>query len=205
MSGPDQPRIILDSDWRKPGQGTGAGPGAGGSAPAAGAAKAEGAPKLVVDSDWKSQAQAERERLAEAEKKAAANKPAGGVGGGRGSRELPPADFDTLVGTMLTQALMYLGGFPDPQTGRAIVSLEHAKFHIDLLDVLAQKVKGNLTKEEEENLTGALHELRARFVEIAQAVAQMARERAAGGGAGQPGGVPKGPPLGGPAGTILGP
>jgi hypothetical protein len=135
-------------------------------------------PKIVVDSDWKSQARAEKDRLEqqakarEAEKKAAA--PAGAVGAGAGADgegQLPPADFMTLLGTMVTQALMYMGAFPDPQTGRAIVSLEHAKFHIDLLGVLEAKTKGNLAPEEATEITGTLNELRMRYVEISKAVA----------------------------------
>lgn len=151
-------------------------------------------PKIVVDSDWKSQARAEKERLAAAEKAKAAEKAAregGGAPGGEQFEGLPPADFQSLLGTMITQALMYLGGFPDPQTGRAIVSLEHARFHIDLLGVLQEKTKGNLSEQESQDLTQALSQLRLRFVEITKAVAQMAAERAqAKGGAGGAPGAP---------------
>jgi hypothetical protein len=173
------------------------------------------APKIVIDSDWKAQAQKEREKLAEKERlsKEAAEKArqqqsaipgmpgmtpaarggspeagAGGSGGGQ-AQGMPPADFQTLVGTMVTQALMYMGAFPDPETGRAIVSLEHARFHIDLLAVLEAKTKSNLTPEEAGDLAQALNELRVRFVEIVQAVAQMKKEgklKPAGPGGGGP-------------------
>lgn len=143
-------------------------------------------PKIVVDSDWKSQARAEKDRLAAAEKAKQAEKPkaeAGGAApGGEGEEGLPPADFQSLLGTMVTQALIYMGGFPDPQTGRAMVSLEHAKFHIDLLATLEAKTKGNLTEQEAADIGQALNELRLRFVEITKVVAQMAAERRAGGG-----------------------
>jgi len=89
---------------------------------------------------------------------------------------MPPADFQSLVGTMVTQALMYMGAFPDPETGRAVVSLEHARFHIDLLAVLNEKTKNNLTTDEAADLAQALGELRNRFVEIVQAIAQMKKE-----------------------------
>lgn len=144
-------------------------------------------PKIIIDSDWKAQAQKERERLAQKEKDAQAKAPKAppaGIGGPQpgavpGPSEtpgMPPADFQSLVGTMVTQALMYMGAFPDPETGRAIVSLEHAKFHIDLLGVLEEKTKGNLGAEESGDLTQALSELRMRFVEIVQAIAQMKKE-----------------------------
>ena len=113
---------------------------------------------------------------------------------------LPPADFQALVGTMVTQALMYMGAFPDPETGRAVVSLEHARFHIDLLGVLDAKCKGNLTPEESGDLSQTLNELRHRFVEIVQAVAQMKKEGklkpAGAGGTGGGGGMAMGGPLG---------
>jgi hypothetical protein len=167
-------------------------------------------PKIVVDSDWKSQARAEKERLAAAEKSKAAEKAAkagaqpgdaagAGAGADEGAEGMPPADFQSLMGTMITQALMYLGGFPDPQTGRAIVSLEHAKFHIDLLAVLQEKTKNNLTPQEGQDLTQALSQLRLRFVEITKAVAQMAAERQAQGKGGAPGMTFGGAPGAGPA------
>ena len=159
-------------------------------------------PKIIVDSDWKAQAQKEREKLAAKEKEAQA-KPAAkagmaGVGGmaagssaGAAGEEqgLPPGDFQSLVGTLVTQSLMYMGGFPDPQTGRAVVSLEHAKFHIDLLTVLEEKTKGNLTKEEGDDLSMALSELRMRFVEIIKMIEKAGREGRLGGGAGGGGGM----------------
>lgn len=176
-----------------------------------------GEPKIIIDSDWKAQAQKEKERLAAKEREAAQSPkpgsgarpagamagPAGGAGpgagagaGGPGMEEMPPADFQSLVGTLVTQALLYLGGFPDPQTGRAIVSLEHARFHIDLLAVLEEKTKGNLGAEEASDLSQALNELRLRFVEITKAVAQMQAKAAANqgglGGMGGPGAMPGG-------------
>lgn len=119
-------------------------------------------PEIIVDSDWKAEAQKEKERLAEAETHAAET--------GSGGRSMPPADFRSLLGSLATQAIMYLGGIPDPD-GRAIVAPEYAKHYIDLLGVLEAKTKGNLTDEESKELTGVLHELRVRFVEIVQGVA----------------------------------
>jgi hypothetical protein len=158
------------------------------------------APKIIVDTDWKAQAQREREKLAEKERqsKEAAEKarpqtgPAGHGGGDPATQGMPPADFQALVGTMVTQALMYMGAFPDPETGRAIVSLEHARFHIDLLGVLDEKTKNNLSPDEAADLSQALTELRHRFVEIVQAIAQMKKE-----GKLKPGAMGGAPGLGG--------
>jgi len=126
-------------------------------------------PKIIVDDDWKSQARAEKEKLKE-------TTPPKAEGDGGQGRLPDKVDFDHLLEVLVTQSLMYMGGFPDPQTGQAMVALDLAKFHIDLLGVVEAKTKGNLTDEEHERLTGVLHELRARFVEISQAVAKAAAE-----------------------------
>ncbi|MBL8763013.1 MAG: DUF1844 domain-containing protein [Phycisphaerae bacterium] len=158
-------------------------------------AEQPGGSKIIVDSDWKSQAQAEKERLAaneraDKEKLAAKGGPAA-AGAPGDSRELPPADFTSVVGTLVTQALMYLGGFPDPQTGRAVVSLEYARFHIDLLTVLQEKTKGNLAEREAQDLTEAIYELQMRYVQIGKMIASQALGK--GPAAGVPGAEVPGP------------
>ena len=149
------------------------------SCPAARAARnrysrtmSDDAPRLHVDSDWKAQAQAEKERLAERE--ASRPAPADADAG-----EPPPADFRTLVATLASQAMMGLGAYGDPQTGRVVIDLAGAQFAIDLLGVLEEKTKGNLNSEETKELAEILAQLRARFVQIARLVeAQMRREMA---------------------------
>lgn len=146
-------------------------------------------PKIIVDTDWKTQARAEKERLSGTERpsavptppKTAVTPPGAALAAPAG--EKPPAAGDQVEGTfeellrlLATQALMYLGAFPDPETGRAIVSLEYAKLHIDLLAVLEQKTKGNLTEQESSLLTRTLYELRMQYVEIAKAVAKAVEE-----------------------------
>ncbi len=128
------------------------------------------APKIIVDDDWKSQAKAEKEKLKEA---APAQPAAGEAGQGRMPEHV---EFDHLLEVLVTQSLMYMGGFPDPQTGQAMVALDLAKFHIDLLGVVEEKTKGNLSEDEKTKLEGVLHELRLRFVEISQAVTKAAAE-----------------------------
>jgi hypothetical protein len=132
----------------------------------------EQAPKIIVDSDWKSQARAEKEKLAEQEAKAPPTK--------GGQEALPPPDFRGLVGMLATQAVMYMGGLADRSTGQAIFDPEYSKHMIDLLGVLEAKTEGNLSDEEAKELGGVLHELRLRFVELSEYVAK-------GGGKGTPG------------------
>ncbi|MBI1374118.1 MAG: DUF1844 domain-containing protein [Phycisphaera sp.] len=140
-------------------------------------------PKIHVDSDWKAQAQAEKERLAQEAAEAE----------GEGDYQLPDADFKTLVSTLVSQALLAMGAIPDPMTGQRIISLELASHHINMLDVLEQKTQGNLDEDESSLLKQALHELRTNFVELSKHVAAHQAQQAAGGGqrgplGGQPGG-----------------
>ena len=144
------------------------------------------APKIIVDSDWKSQAQAEKERLAAAEKEKAKQSPSGP---GQGEPGMPKADFEELVRMLATQALMYLGAFPDPESGRRMVSLEMAQFNIDMLDMIEGKTKGNLTEQEQQLLTQILYELRMQYVEIGKAVAKAVEQGRISPGAGMGAGV----------------
>jgi hypothetical protein len=132
------------------------------------------APKIIVDSDWKSQAQAEKERLAEEE---AAREQQAGAPGAPGPGGLPPADFNGLVGMLATQAVMYMGAMADKTSGQAIFDPEYSKHMIDLLGVLEEKTKGNLTDDEARDLQQILHELRSRFVELARVVAEQGAAR----------------------------
>jgi len=123
--------------------------------------------KIIVDEDWKVQAEAEKEKLAEREKGAPA--PAGGAPGPRSQgRELPPASFATLVSSLVTQILFSLGAVQDPQTRRRFRDLALAKHHIDTLALLEEKTKGNLTDEEKGILDNALYEVRMAYVQAAQ-------------------------------------
>lgn len=144
-------------------------------------------PKLQIDSDWKAEAEAERERLKKQEEEAAAA--AGGPDGAPGERgKLPPADFLGLMNMLASQAIMGLGVMSDPDSGGVMIDLETSRFAIDLLGVLEEKTKGNLTEDESKELAQMLPELRARFVQISQLVAQ---QMAAGGA------MPGGPAAGG--------
>lgn len=125
-------------------------------------------PKIIVDDDWKSSAQAEKAKLA-AQEQEKAEKAAQESG-------LPEKlGFKELISMLATQALMYMGAFPD-QSGRAMVSLDVARLNIDLLSVVEEKTKGNLTEEESQMVTQTIAELQHQFVEVSKAVAQAAQE-----------------------------
>lgn len=62
-----------------------------------------------------------------------------------------------------TQAVMALGMMPDPMSGETSANKDAAKFHIDMLSVIEEKTKGNLTSEESKALSSILHQLRMAF------------------------------------------
>ena len=69
---------------------------------------------------------------------------------------------------------MFLGDIPSPQSGRPELNIGAAKQQIDLLGLLQEKTKGNLSREEEQLMQTLLTELRLRFVEVRQAAAAAA-------------------------------
>jgi hypothetical protein len=158
-------------------------------------------PKLHIDSDWKAQAQAEKERLSQREAERAHDREARSPRGGEGE-EFPPADFRSLAGMIASQALGGLGAYADEQ-GRVIVDLAGSRFAIDLLAVLEEKTKGNLTPEEANEISSMLTQLRARFMQLATVVAQQMQARGAAGGADSMGGG-MGGTLGGTLGGAVG-
>ena len=145
------------------------------------------APRIQVDSDWKAEAQAEKERLASVEQDQAA-----GEAGDPAAGQLPPADFRGLMGILASQAMYGLGGMGDPDSGKLMVDLVGSKYAIDLLGVLEEKTAGNLSDEEAKEIGQLLGELRSRFVQIADAIAQQQMQNAtdpANQGNANPGGV----------------
>ena len=67
---------------------------------------------------------------------------------------------------------MLLGGYADPQTGRPVLDLEGAREMIDMLDVLHEKTRGNLTPEEDTLLLDVLGNLKLAYMEMAKAAAK---------------------------------
>lgn len=116
----------------------------------------EGEPKIIVDSDWKEEAQREKEETDRQSREAPE------------SGQLPPASFPEILQMIVMQASIGLGGFQDPQTGQQIPpNLPVAKHYIDLLGVLEEKTRGNLEDEEKTVLERITHELRMAFVQVA--------------------------------------
>lgn len=83
---------------------------------------------------------------------------------------LPPATFEFLVVTLRMQAEFQLGLLHfGEEKERPQPDLRAAQHSIDLLGVLSEKTKGNLSLEEQRLLENSLTELRFRYVQVAEA------------------------------------
>jgi hypothetical protein len=82
--------------------------------------------------------------------------------------DLPAIDLSTFVLSLSHSALVHLGDAPNPTGSAAAISLPLARQTIDLLALLQDKTKGNLTGVEEQIMDQVLYELRMRYVEVAK-------------------------------------
>jgi len=114
-------------------------------------------PRIIIDEDWKEQVRREKElakRMREQERRQE-----------QAERQPPPASFALLVNTFATQAAVSLGAVPNPVTGKRETNLAEAKHFIDMLSVLEEKTRGNLSPDEDQLLKQVLFELRMSYVE----------------------------------------
>ncbi len=130
--------------------------------------------KIIVDEDWKSQVEAEREaadqKAAEqeaaaedsAEPSAATEPPADAEPPSRGP--LPPPNLTFLASSLYLQGMISLGMLPNPATDEPQVDLDQAKHAIDTLQVLQEKTEGNRTPQETAEMETMLHELRLGYI-----------------------------------------
>jgi hypothetical protein len=80
--------------------------------------------------------------------------------------ELPTLDFSTFVLSIIGTAYVHLGDAPNPEKGGPDRNLVLARQDIDLLGLLQEKTRGNLTGDEERLLDQALYDLRMRYIEV---------------------------------------
>jgi hypothetical protein len=78
---------------------------------------------------------------------------------------LPRVDFTTFILSLSHSALMHLGEAPSPETGTIEENLALARQTIDLVGMLEEKTRGNLSGDEERLIAQILFDLRMRFVE----------------------------------------
>jgi hypothetical protein len=80
----------------------------------------------------------------------------------------PPIDFHTFVLSLGSSALLHLGELERPGAAGPETNLPMAKHTIDILGMLQEKTRGNLTPEEAKLMEGLLYDLRIRYVDASQ-------------------------------------
>lgn len=133
-------------------------------------------PKIIVDEDWKSRVQAEKAKAAKdaagasqpETPKPETSKPAPKRAPEMEEpQEIPPASFPLLVQMIATPAMMDIeeAGQAQEKGESPAPALARAKHFIDLLGVLDEKTKGNLSPEEMRWMSGMLHQLRMFYMQ----------------------------------------
>jgi hypothetical protein len=80
-----------------------------------------------------------------------------------------PMDFASFTVGLATQAMMLLGEIPEPQSGKLMpTNLAGARQTIDIISLLQEKTKGNLTPDEDKLIQDVLTSLRIEFVKKAK-------------------------------------
>jgi hypothetical protein len=108
--------------------------------------------KIIVDDDWKAEAKKEKERLAQESAK---------------QEPIPDPSFAELINMIAMQAIVGFGGMTGPGGERIPPNLEIAKHYVDMLQVLEDKTRGNLTEDEKKLLDQVIYEIRMRYIQSA--------------------------------------
>jgi len=107
--------------------------------------------KKKVDETWKERAKKEK-------------------GDKQKTAEAPPREinFSLFISSLGMQTLMHLGEITNPFTKKKEKDLTQAKQTIDIISVLKDKTKGNLTEDESKILNSLLYELRMKYVKATE-------------------------------------
>ena len=124
----------------------------------AGTGSTDGDQKIFIDEDWKARVQREKEEAAAK----IADTPAPEQDAEAGIPE--QVSFSSLVSMLAMQAMMALGAMAQETDQEIIVDLDAAKLYIDLLMILREKTQGNLTPEEQGQMTAILADLQRGFM-----------------------------------------
>jgi hypothetical protein len=126
----------------------------------------------VKDKRFFQQSDEEKDRLREASKQQDAAREAyetetnkaQSTTGPKSEGPLPEISFASFIMSLGTSVFFHLGDLPHPETGVADKNLPMAKQTIDLLGILREKTRHNLTPEEENIFDHLLYDLRMRYV-----------------------------------------
>ena len=131
--------------------------------------------KKRVDESWKEQAAREKQAATgAAASPSAPSSPAGApqaASAAAGREEMPEARFDLFVSGLAMETLIALGDMPHPATRKRAVNVTQAKYLVDVLGIIEEKTRGNLSVDEEKLLQDALYQLRMRYLSKSGGVA----------------------------------
>ena len=82
------------------------------------------------------------------------------------------SEFLGFISTLAMQAMIAMGEIAHPQTGQLEPDPPQARYLIDIVQMLSDKSKGNLSPEETQELKTLLYELRLKFVKKSKEVPQ---------------------------------
>ena len=80
-------------------------------------------------------------------------------------KALPKIDFSGFILSLYSSGLVQLGKVEEPSTGKKTMNLDLAQHTIDMIAMLEEKTKGNLTEDENNLLQALLSEIRMAYVE----------------------------------------
>ncbi|QYO66497.1 DUF1844 domain-containing protein [Leptolyngbya sp. 7M] len=90
-----------------------------------------------------------------------------------------PASFINFLSTLATNAAAALGAVPHPATGQRSLDLDTGKYWLDVLAMIKEKTKGNLSPQESRIFDGLLADLRMQYVTMVRATEEKLKAQAA--------------------------
>jgi len=124
-------------------------------------------PDKKVDETWKEGIEAERRSDPKTQEK----KPEQPKTSGASDADAEPQEvsFSLFISTLAMQAYVALGELADPASQEKKIHLPQAKYMIDLIHLIHEKTKGNLSPDEEKMISGLLYQLQLKYVEKSEA------------------------------------
>lgn len=130
-------------------------------------------PKIIIDEGWKAQVEREREEAQAVEAPETPEEGQSDAASPAGERE-EATKFEELISGLAAQSMLALGLIAQPGQDEVTVDLNYAKQSIDMLLMLRDKTKGNVTPREEGMLRESLSELQRAYAMRAQQVQEAA-------------------------------
>ncbi len=120
--------------------------------------------KRIFSEEGQENQEEERAESSEEEAQAPESEDAAASGEDAESFQLPEINFATFIFSLNSSVLVHLGIIDDPASGKKVKNLALAKQTIDILGMLEEKTRENLTEDEESMLKNMLYDLRMIYV-----------------------------------------